>query len=375
MVRLKLAISRLFHNLFRGRRQTLCLTILAVIAFVPILWFGLEVVPYMLVLPYSQFTYPLEIDFQQLLSHYDRFQAYPRETATINNVSFAVLHPGKNLCQLHRSFLAQQAAPRLLILVKSGLGNRQFRDAVRSTWVNQRNYQRLGVQVFHAFVLGGSVSQTQQVRVNAEQAMHGDIIQQDFIDSYFNNTYKTMFAFDFAANSCQSADFVLFADDDYYVSPTNLAHLLRSLLHRRSDPRLAVGFVFAKPVPKRSPMNRWYTTLSEYPYAFWPPYPTGGAVLTTRALCRRVSLAQRFVRYIRFDDVFLGIVLKKIGIEPEHHGLFYHELLTPVSQQVYGNVIAMHLDRRLNLLHDIWRAMNYSVFDVPVISLATRSLL
>ena len=44
-------------------------------------------------------------------------------------------------------------------------------------------------------MLGATLSEEHQMLVNYESERYEDIIQADFIDSYFNNTYKIIYNF------------------------------------------------------------------------------------------------------------------------------------------------------------------------------------
>lgn len=60
-----------------------------------------------------------------------------------------------------------------------------------------------------------------------ESAKYGDIIQATFIDSYYNNTYKTMSGMRWLVEQCKNFRYAFFADDDMYVSVKNLLKFLR----------------------------------------------------------------------------------------------------------------------------------------------------
>jgi len=53
----------------------------------------------------------------------------------------------------------------------------------------------LGTRTKVVFMLGATLSEEQQMLVNYESERYEDIIQADFIDSYYNNTYKIIYNF------------------------------------------------------------------------------------------------------------------------------------------------------------------------------------
>jgi hypothetical protein len=67
-----------------------------------------------------------------------------------------------------------------------------------------------------------------QISVEREQQKYGDIVQADFIDSYFNNTIKTMMGFKWAVTLCPNSKFYMFNDDDMYISTKNVLRFIRN---------------------------------------------------------------------------------------------------------------------------------------------------
>ena len=66
------------------------------------------------------------------------------------------------------------------------------------------------------------------LQIQEEATKYKDIVQGDFLDTYFNNTLKTMMGLRWAAEQCPTARFYFFVDDDYYVSTRNVLRFLRN---------------------------------------------------------------------------------------------------------------------------------------------------
>lgn len=92
------------------------------------------------------------------------------------------------------------------------------RDTIRLTWAEQSLVAKLNVSVY--FVIGSSYNKTEfsATRIVAEDNIHNDIIQFDFIDTYHNLTIKTLAAINWAELNCPSAKFVIKADQDVYYN-------------------------------------------------------------------------------------------------------------------------------------------------------------
>lgn len=194
------------------------------------------------------------------------------------------------------------------------------------------------MQLRRYFLLGASDSTEKMASIEEEQLVHGDILQQSFIDFYYNNTYKTLMGLKFAARFCPSAKFFLFVDDDYHVGVANLLKLLLGVQNNASD--LYLGYRFFTHV-MRHHWSRYRLSLSEFPYITFPPYITAGAYVMSAKSVEDFHLAAQFVRPFRFDDVFMGIIAKKLGVRPRHNDkfLFWEQNYNPAN---FKDVIAAH---------------------------------
>ena len=158
-----------------------------------------------------------------------------------------------------------------------------------------------------------------------------------------------------AVESCAKSRFYMFVDDDYYVSTRNVLAYLRNPVNypgyleedvisfdeneykkqigRKlkqlvdfdlpSDVKLFTGYVFPRSRPQRHKWSKWFVDLLEYPYDFWPPYVTAGAYILSRDALVDMYYTSYYTRMFRFDDIWLGLIAKKAGIEPFHNNQFY----------------------------------------------------
>lgn len=68
--------------------------------------------------------------------------------------------------------------------------------------------------------------------------------------------------------------------------------------------------------------SKWFLSLDEYPFNYLPPYVPAGAVALSKSTVFDLYYASLFTKHMRFDDVFLAICSKKMGIEPYHSEYF-----------------------------------------------------
>lgn len=226
----------------------------------------------------------------------------------------------------------------LFIVVKSAMPNFEQRSAIRRTYGREDFIP--GTVVRTLFFLGVDAppkSDTQR-RIEAEMAQYQDLIQMDFLDDYYNNTIKTMMSFRWLYEHCAVADFYLFTDDDMYISVSNLLEYVRE--RNATGGALLAGYVFQS-APQRFRSSKWRVSLEEYPWNRWPPYVTAGAYVVCNRAMRLLYAGSLFVKHFRFDDVYVGIVAKKLGISPAHCPRF-HFYKKSYSRAGYRRVIASH---------------------------------
>lgn len=334
---------------------------------------------------YSEFEYPLEGDVLEYAKQMRRGEQPPVQPINWYNYSFVTAAEHK--CQDNGGRLLR---PKLTIVVKSAMNNFAQRAAIRQTWGYEKRFSDIVIRtVFTLGVTRGPKLELQE-QIDAENAKFKDIVQARFVDSYYNNTIKTMMGMRWATTHCPRSKFYLFVDDDYYISIKNILkfirsparypeyfqeaeEILREALRRLSstekvsklprappevevngtmdrskrqiydlempeDARVFTGYVF-KSSPHRHLTSKWYISLDEYPWHMWPTYVTAGAFVLSREALFDMYYTSLFTKHFRFDDIYLGIVAMKALIEPLHCDEFYFQK-TNVLERKYA--VASH---------------------------------
>ena len=209
----------------------------------------------------------------------------------------------------------------LLWVIKSRMENFELRDAIRRTWGAEDLVSFTPIR--RVFVLGVNPKDTKlQQKIALEHQEHHDIIQGYFTDQYFNNTIKLMLGFQWAVSKCSGARYVGFTDDDFFVAPHNVVEYLKPIPESELG-SFIMGYIWDFAMPYRIPSSKWYISLTEYPYRFWPPYPTAGCFFVSMSTAERLYIGMQYTKYIRFDDVFIGIVSWKLEIPMRHNKYVY----------------------------------------------------
>ncbi|KAK6623019.1 hypothetical protein RUM43_008871 [Polyplax serrata] len=299
---------------------------------------------------FGAFTHLFEEDFDENFQYpyYGDIGKYVLQLSTgikpdvppINVYNFSYLYSNSYKCKDSRNL-------RLVYIIKSSLENFERRKVIRRTWGYEKRFS--DVKIFTIFVLGTSLKAEYQVSIDREINAYKDIIQIDFIDSYYNNTLKTMSAFKWVTEYCPHSRFYFFSDDDMYISTKNVLRFLRNptqypgylemppLQEQNTEllkdikykirhsynydlpPNITLyaGFVFVSS-PLRHKSSKWYVSLKEYKYNMWPPYIPAGAYVVSRDALFKLYYTSFYTKHFRFDDIFLGLVSLKAGIQPFH---------------------------------------------------------
>ncbi|XP_018645610.1 beta-1,3 galactosyltransferase [Schistosoma mansoni] len=260
--------------------------------------------------------YPMVVDMPKLVG-----QVLSNLTVTsspINDPKFPILISEHQKC--NNILLTTGEAPELIILIKSAPSNFLRRNAIRLTWGNDLCWG--GRRVIHLFLLGNVPSNNERLKyiLKNESYVYHDIIQQDFLDHYYNSTYKIMFGINWAVKYCSNVPIIMFVDDDYFIYPKNVVAYIEGLSTELRK-LLISGYVWYNAGPVRKNIgshDKWLVDDKEYAPRYYPPYVAGGNFFLSMNLARQLNIAMRYTKYLRFDDVYLGIILKKLLHVPMH---------------------------------------------------------
>ncbi|KAL2763354.1 N-acetyllactosaminide beta-1,3-N-acetylglucosaminyltransferase 3 [Daubentonia madagascariensis] len=217
----------------------------------------------------------------------------------------------------------------LLLAIKSSPGNYERRELVRRTWGRERRVR--GLQLRRLFLVGTAPGPHQARKVNRllemEARAHGDILQWDFHDSFFNLTLKQVLFLQWQETRCTNASFMLNGDDDVFAHTDNMVSYLQG-----HDPghHLFVGHLIQNVGPIRAQWSKYYVPKVVTQEERYPPYCGGGGFLLSRFTAAALRRAAHVLDLFPIDDVFLGMCLKLEGLKPaSHSGIRTAGLLAP----------------------------------------------
>ncbi|XP_054459121.1 UDP-GlcNAc:betaGal beta-1,3-N-acetylglucosaminyltransferase 7 [Anoplopoma fimbria] len=209
----------------------------------------------------------------------------------------------------------------LLMVIKSVATQHDRREVIRKTWGKEQVVD--GKKIKTLFLLGKPSSREEGVHhqklVEYEDYIYRDILQWDFMDSFFNLTLKETHFLKWFHTYCPSVRFVFKGDDDVFVSVENIFEFLEG---NNNAKNLFVGDVIFKARPIRKKENKYYIPQALYNKTQYPPYAGGGGFLMDGNLARKLHTVADTLELYPIDDVFLGMCLEVLQVTPIKHNAF-----------------------------------------------------
>lgn len=165
--------------------------------------------------------------------------------------------------------------PFLLIVVPSIHDHMDIRNAIRQTWASvAKGHVWPGREVQEtvklAFLLGLHQFPERENLLITENEKYGDIIQENFIDSYYNLSIKILMAMKWANHYCPGVNYILKADEDTFVNIPMLVEILR-------QPETPQHSIMGRIMPESKVyrFGRWKVDKKIYDKKVYPPYAAG----------------------------------------------------------------------------------------------------
>lgn len=198
------------------------------------------------------------------------------------------------------------------------------------------------------FLVGKSQSNaTTQQQLLEESNAFGDVIQEDFIDTYNNLTLKSLMLLKWIVSFNQDADrvkYVMKCDDDTFLNIPNLVHVLlggtvpiytdtfklyTAATVKRSGwlegDRELMGFLFRNARPIRDIASKWYAPKYMYRRKIFPNYLSGtGYVIEATRAAKDLYRAAMRTPIFHLEDVYVtGLCASRsASTKPHHNPLF-----------------------------------------------------
>lgn len=189
------------------------------------------------------------------------------------------------------------------------------REAVRKTWGASGEQSPDALTLFFLGLPEDSPQKSEiQNKVDEESRKQGDIIQMDFLDTYQNLTIKTVQMMRWLDTHCPQAQYGMKVDADIFVNVFYLRDYLKSCPRRN----FITGSVINDGKPRRGSHNKWRLSKQQYPEDSFPPYVSGAGYVFSRDVAGRIWYASQFVKLIPLEDVYVGLCLSLLEIQPRY---------------------------------------------------------
>ncbi|KAL2086934.1 hypothetical protein ACEWY4_017993 [Coilia grayii] len=278
-------------------------------------------------------------------------------SATTGSISKA--YPRQYHFILNQPDVCRRLMPFLVLVVPVHPWNAQAREAIRMTWANETLVR--GKAVTTIFLLGAPHSDKDPVQdeVVKESARYGDVVQSDFVDSYFNLTIKTMVIMDWLATYCPGASYAMKIDSDMFLNVENLVEFLLSPETPKEN--YAAGLLkWGSPVV-RDQGSKWFVSEEDYPEPTYPTYLLGMGYVFSNDLPEKLVQVSKGIRLFNIEDAYVGLCLKHLGIAPRsppNSAQFRMWASWPFKYCDYAKAITTILSSPPELLM-VWKAFKY----------------
>ncbi|KAA0200473.1 hypothetical protein HAZT_HAZT006448 [Hyalella azteca] len=187
-----------------------------------------------------------------------------------------------------------------------------------------------------------------------EQKAHGDLVVENFIDTYFNLTLKSLFLIKYVKMNCPNVKYVAKVDDDVFLHVPNLH---RTLTTKDTTEKLIMGFIICNSQITVDPRSKWYSPHYMYAGDHYPNYLSGTAYILSSSVLTPLLEAAMLTPLFHLEDVYItGILAQKIGVTPQDSVDFSYKT-NPRDPCLYQNLSVGH-DMEPLQMYELWNTLH-----------------
>ena len=270
-----------------------------------------------LLITVSMLRYITTVDDVSVVAFNDRLPQAPAPRKPILNPhSFRYLLNPKNICLGKDVFV--------ITLVHSASENTMKRIAIRNTWGKRKYIFNKTVEV--VFILGQAANSKMMSSVKKESDLYGDIVQEDFVETYRNLTYKAMAGLKWVSAFCRHAVYVLKTDDDVFVNTEGLWNYIKQTVepsHGRTD--IILCYLMDNRNVFRSKFAKWFVNKEKYSAEYYKPYCMGMAYVMSCDVTIRLYQLSFTTPFFWIDDYYVtGLLAYKLNVTHLRYNSAYH---------------------------------------------------
>lgn len=233
-------------------------------------------------------------------------------------------HPFKFV--LNNAKMCEDKDVFLLIYIHTSTDHYSRRALIRSTYGNYEAYEEFeGMKkVRLIFVMGmpSEANAAQETALKEESSLHNDIVQESFMDTYHNLSYKAIGAMRWIKEYCSHAKYVLKVDDDVFVNIFPLIKHFQDLDKAGHNKGLILCLVWWKMHVLRE--GKWGIPREIMPDDLYPPYCSGMAYMFSTDVAIRIYDVSFYVPFFWVDDAYIsGMLPKKANMSHTDFSIVY----------------------------------------------------
>ncbi|XP_052075945.1 beta-1,3-galactosyltransferase 1-like [Mytilus californianus] len=200
----------------------------------------------------------------------------------------------------------------------------------------------------HRLFSDGTRDSTRDSGLQEESTLYKDIVQIDYIDSYGNLSYKTVFSISWAVRYCSSAKNVMKTDTDMYVNTYLLPFLTKKAPTKLIDRN-----------------SKWYVSFKGYKENKFPPMCSGTGYIISMDLVLTILQTSKYIPFLHLEDVYIARCLKKMRVTPTYL-LGFNNMKPGFNPCSYKNDIITSHDVKPKELDIYWNQIkSFSVSVIP----------
>lgn len=232
------------------------------------------------------------------------------------------------------------------------LKNRQF---IRETWSNRVLFPNLRT----VFMMGSSNDSIINSLLQFEFDQYGDIVQENFLDTYRNLTYKAIMALKWIKEYCTNVDYIVKLDEDILMNTFALFDYLREIdAYKFSRQKAILCHRIMNSRMDRDSSQKWFVTYNEIRGDVYRDYCAGAAYIFTPDLPAVYYNLSFYVPFFWLDDYYVTGRLRNhtntrlLGIESKY---IFSEKETDKFFNNGNKIIFGHFTKKNDKLYKIWK--------------------
>ncbi|KAG2470436.1 beta-1,3-galactosyltransferase 2-like [Polypterus senegalus] len=207
--------------------------------------------------------------------------------------------------------------PFLVLMIPVAPENRKVRDVIRETWGDENSMPTVTIRrIFYLGLPSQNRRGGLQEELERESRRHHDLVQKDFQDTYLNLTIKTMMMMDWLASYCPKASYAMKIDTDMFLNVDTLVNKLLQPQAPHAKVNFITGNVLHFGIIRRDQDSKWYMPFKLVPGLFYPTYVSGIGYVFSVDLAQKILSASLSVVPVYLEDVYVGMCLQELGIQP-----------------------------------------------------------